>query len=69
MYFYPERMAEKGVRKMVFCYVQAAIGLLDNGYDTDKRIVINNYCCDYLYSKYGDIDKESLRYDKWGIYK
>lgn len=60
---------EKDVKKMECYYVLFVIGLLDNGNDTAKRIAINNYCCDYLYSCYGNIDKNNLIYDKWGMYK
>lgn len=40
-------------------------GMLDNGNNTEKRIEINNFCCDYLYNLYGEIDKKELIYDKW----
>lgn len=55
---------ENGVLLCTSCH-----GALDNGHDTAKRIAINNYCCDYLYNKYGNIDKKNLIYDKWRIYK
>lgn len=54
---------------MACYYVQNAIGLLDNGNDTQKRIDINNYCCDYLYKHYSNIDKKELIYDKWRVYE
>ena len=51
---------ENGVLLCTSCH-----GLLDNGNNTEKRIKINNYCCDYLHKHYGDIDKKKLIYDKW----
>ena len=55
---------------MVYCFVQVVIGMLDNGNDTSKRIAISNHCMNYLYNKYGIIDKKDLIYDKWrGIYE
>lgn len=55
---------------MVYYFVQNAIGYLDNGNNTEKRIQINNYCMNYLYNKYGTIDKKDLIYDKWrGVYE
>lgn len=53
---------ENGVLLCTICH-----GNLDNGSNTEKRIAINNYCCDYLYEKYGNIDKKDLKYDKWRI--
>lgn len=49
------------------CYcVLNAIGYLDNGNNAKKRQEINQYCMNYLYNLYKDIDRKSLIYDKWG---
>ena len=43
---------------------------LDNGNNAKKRQDINQYCMNYLYNLYKDIDRKSLIYDKWrGIYE
>ena len=63
-------MVVKVAKKMEYYFVQNAIGYLDNGNNTEKRIEINNYCMNYLYNKYGTIDKKDLIYDKWrGVYE
>ena len=55
---------ENGVLLCTSCH-----GNLDNGNNTEKRIQINNYCMNYLYNKYGTIDKKDLIYDKWRVYE
>lgn len=55
---------ENGVLLCANCH-----GMLDNGNNTEKRIYINNYCCNYLYKHYGNIDKKELIFDKWRIYE
>lgn len=51
---------ENGVLLCTICH-----NALDNGNNTEKRIEINNYCCNYLYQKYGEINKQELIYDKY----
>lgn len=51
---------ENGVLLCIICHTA-----LDNGNNAEKRLNIDNYCCNYLYSNYGKIDKQKLIYDKW----
>ena len=50
---------ENGVLLCVTCHTA-----LDNGNNAEKRIKINNYCCNYLYKYYGEINKIELIYKK-----
>lgn len=61
---------EKDLKKTECYFVQNVIGYLDNGADAVKRKSVNEYCMNYLYNKYGTIDKKELIYDKWrGVYE
>lgn len=55
----------KGCRQNGVLLCQECHNALDNGNNTEKRIEIYNYCCDYLYKEYGDIDKQLLIYNKY----
>lgn len=43
--------------------------ILDNGSDSKTAKKIDKYCKDYLTNIYGEVDLESLKYNKWKNFK